>query len=157
MKTLLLPVVDDWKCKRSGDCCRLPPEVIMTAQERDLLQEWADSNLTMGELSKVRFSERDGFVVMKAGPCPFLKFSSGVAECSVHTIRPYNCRRFGCQRPDPAREPYRGAPLNPGVEFGGIGCANLRVRLIQSRVARRVYGRMQRKAQAWAYKMGWTR
>lgn len=154
----LLPVEDNWSCKRSGDCCRLPAEVLMTEQERDVLQAWADKNLTLKELGRIKFAVNPlgkGFL-LQAGPCPFLKWVDAKPECQVRDIRPYNCRRFHCMRPDPQREPMRFGRLRPGEEFGEIGCLNLRIRLLQSRVARRLYDKLQRKAQKWGYRMGWS-
>lgn len=149
------PVEPGWTCKRSGDCCRKVTEVAMTQQEAALLQEWADANLTIKELSAIRWQghQNPQFVILEAGPCPFLRNGN---ECAVHPIRPFNCRRFGCLRPDPPSEPLQMAPLTPYVKYGEIGCSNLRDRLVHSRVARRIYELLQRKGQRWALKHGWS-
>lgn len=96
-----------------------------------------------------RRADADGFVFMKAGPCPFLIDGPiGKTQCSAHSIRPYNCRRFQCQRPDPKVEAF---------EHGGdMGCRNLSDRVDNSRVARRQYEVSQRRAQKVARGMGWS-
>lgn len=79
------------------------------------------------------------FVALKAAPCPLFAFS----RCLVYDVRPYNCRRFGCMRPDVKAEPFEAD--------GG----NLIARVKTSRIARRLAERMQRKAQRWAREHGW--
>lgn len=82
----------------------------------------------------------DGFVALKAQPCPLYAFKG----CLVYSVRPYNCRRFGCMRPDVKAEPF---------EADG---ANMMDRVKTSRVARRLAEQLQHKAQRWARKMGWV-
>lgn len=84
--------------------------------------------------------EADGFVAMKAGPCPLFAFS----QCLVYDVRPYNCRRFGCMRPDVIAEPFE------------VAGTNMLDRVKTSRIARRMAERMQRKAQLWARRHGWS-
>lgn len=79
------------------------------------------------------------FVALKAKPCPLFVFQT----CLVYEHRPFNCRRFGCMRPDVKAEPF---------EASG---ANMMDRVKTSRVARRLAETMQRKAQRWAVKHGW--
>lgn len=131
------PVDPKWKCQRSGECCTVPAEVVMTRQEKyavlraapdGIRSEWRDVD--------------DNFVAVKAHPCPFFIFK----ECVVYESRPYNCRRFGCMRPDPKAE-----PLTTDAEV----TASMMERVQTSRVARRMAERMQRHAQRWAVKMGW--
>jgi Fe-S-cluster containining protein len=81
----------------------------------------------------------DGFVALKAKPCPLYVFKT----CLVYEHRPYNCRRFACMRPDPKTEPFEAD--------GG----NLMARVKTSRVARRMAQTFQRRAQRWAVKHGW--
>lgn len=147
-------VVEDWHCQRSGDCCRTVPEVVLTREEYDVLEK----NLTVGQLYKLRIHEVDNkFIAWQAAPCPLLgKDNKGRDTCTIHEIRPYNCRRFGCLRPDPKVEPFESAPLSPFLKYGNVGCVNLRERLLQSRVARRAYELIQRKAQRWAMNHGWS-
>lgn len=150
------PVDPAWVCQRSGDCCRKVDVVTMTQAEAALLQQWADQHWTLKQLGTLKWDphpDNPRFVQLQAGPCPFL---AGKAECTVHDIRPYNCRRFGCLRPDPASEPLKMAPLSPVLLYGTIGCSNLRERLMQSRVARRIYALLQRKGMRWALQHGWT-
>lgn len=148
------PVDPEWVCQRSGDCCRAVEAVTMTVQEQTAVMDYAYKTLTIGQLNQVNFSinPRPGFVDLHAGPCPFL---SGQNVCLVHSVRPYNCRRFGCLRPDVQAEPLQMAPLSAFVKYGTIGCSNLRMRLVQSRVARRIYVLLQRKGQRWARTHGW--
>lgn len=126
----------------------------MTDEERVVLQSAADARLTMGELSRLQWAPdaRPGFVRLLAGPCPFLRDEN---RCVVHDVRPYNCRRFGCLRPDVEAEPLQMAPLSTVALFGDVGCSNLRERLVRSRIARKIYGLLQRKGQRWARLHGW--
>lgn len=120
--------------------------------------EYLHATLTVGQLHKLSFHQiDDNFFAWTAAPCPLLDESSGKPTCTIHEHRPYNCRRFGCLRPDPKVEAFQPAPLSPYLKYGNIGCANLRDRLINSRVARRTYELLQRKAQRWADKHGWSR
>lgn len=106
----------------------------MTHQEAALLVHHAPPTI------KMQFRPVDEhFVAMKAGPCPLYAFKT----CLVYAQRPYNCRRFGCMRPDVKAEPF---------EASG---ANLMDRVKTSRIARRMAERMQRKAKLFADKHGW--
>ncbi len=128
------PVDPHWRCQRSGDCCTQPAEVVMTTREAAVLMRAAPDVAV--EFRK----ERDGFVALKAQPCPFYADH----RCTVYEVRPYACRRFGCMRLDVTAEPFEAD--------GG----NLRDRVQTSRVAWRLAKKMQRQAQPWARKMGWT-
>lgn len=128
------PVDPAWTCQRSGDCCTIPGEVVMTKTEATRLVFHAPPTI------KLEFRPVDDqFVAMKAGPCPLYVFKT----CLVYDNRPYNCRRFACMRPDVNAEPF---------EADG---SNLMDRVKTSRVARRMAEQFQRKAQRWARKMGW--
>ena len=128
------PVEEQWKCKRSGDCCTKPAEVVMTKREASILVLHAPPTIQM------QFRQIDDkFVALKAAPCPLYVFGS----CLVYAVRPYNCRRFACMRPDPKTEPFE---VNDG---------NWKDRLLTSRSARRQLMNIQRKAQRWADRMGW--
>lgn len=128
------PVDPEWKCQQSGECCTIPKEVVMTKEEAAVLVHAAPTEIQM-QFRKVD----EKFVALKAAPCPLYVFKS----CMVYSVRPYNCRRFGCMRPDTKAEPFEAS--------GG----NLLDRVKTSRVARRMAQRMQRKAQGWAQKHGW--
>ncbi len=56
-------------------------------------------------------------------------------------------------RPDPKTEPFEPEDFDPGK--GMYGSKNLSDRLVGSRVVRRLYSRIQRKAQRWALAHGW--
>lgn len=143
----LRPVVLPWDCHRSGDCCRSVDNVVMTTQERDVLLERRPD-------LRGHFEAFGTFVALRAKPCPLLaQDAQGLATCTVHDIRPYNCRRFGCYRPDPTVEPYEGEPFD--LDRTRLGCANLSDRIALSRPVRRDYARRQRKAQRWAMAHGW--
>lgn len=145
----------NWVCQQTGDCCRAVETVVMTQAEAKVLQQWADARWTLRQLSTLQWrphATHPRFVELAAAPCPFLE---GRNRCAVHDIRPYNCRRFGCLRPDPSSEPLQMAPLSPVLQYGSIGCSNLRERLVNSRVARRIYALLQRRGMRWALKHGW--
>jgi Fe-S-cluster containining protein len=137
----LLPVSLPWECHKSGDCCRIPEAVTMTVEEAALIV--AQRPDIQGRLSA--HPENAKFVKLAAQPCPLL---TDEGLCSVYDIRPYNCRRFQCYRPDPAKEPFRETPE--------LGCVNLAFRLLKSRPVRRDYTLKQRKHARWARKHGWT-
>lgn len=147
------PVVDDWKCQRSGDCCTKPYGIVMTLAEKATLE----ANMEIRVLNKLKYEEHPepGFVVLRGEPCPLHEFVDGKSTCTVHEKRPYQCRRFACLRPVPSEEPFQMAPLSPYLKYGMIGCSNLRDRLVKSRIARRCYELIQRKAQRWGRTHGW--
>lgn len=124
----------EWKCQRSGECCTQPAEVVMTHQEAAVLVHHAPPEISM-QFRPVD----DGFVALKAAPCPLFVFNG----CLVYSHRPYNCRRFACMRPDVKAEPFEAD--------GG----NLTARVKTSRVARRLYAKIQRKSMKWARAHGW--
>lgn len=153
-----LPVDANWTCRRSGDCCTMPEGVIMTTQEQAALIEVAEKVLTIKRLVSLKFTpaQEMGFVLLEAGPCPLLdRDGKGRPVCSVYHARPFNCRRFACLRPDPKTEPLRLAPLSPVLRYGNVGCSNVRERLLQSRVARRLYEVIQRHSKRWGLSHGW--
>lgn len=144
MRTIpLRPIAADWTCQRDGACCRLTAAVVMTPAERVLLLA------RRPDLADRFVPAAAGFVVLLARPCPLLAVDeAGRAVCTVYEVRPYNCRRFMCGRPDPSSEPYEEGPDGE--------CLNLVDRVAQSRVTRRAYALLQRKAQRWAMRHGWN-
>ena len=134
------PIDANWRCQLSGDCCRLPQAVVMTPQEWALLK-----SSPAARTRQLVYAEKDGWIALRAKPCPFFTEAQG---CSVYEIRPTNCRRFACMRPDPKTEPLE--------LHGPMGCANLYERVRSSRMIRRLYQQIQRKAQRWGLKHGWA-
>lgn len=122
----------------------------MTPAERDRL-------LTRHPALAGRFAEQSpGFVALLplAGTtqCPLLEMTDGLATCTVHDIRPLNCRRFWCGRPDPAIERFEEDISHAAV----MGCKNLTDRVLQSRPFRREMAQRQRAAmRTWGLKHGW--
>ena len=139
------PVSLPWDCQRSGDCCRYTSQVVMTPQEAQVIHD------VRPDLLFYRHPDQR-FVYLKAKPCPLLRMDGQVATCTVHEIRPYNCRRFGCYRPDPQTEPYE--PEQVDLMHQRLGCANLSDRLLNRKV-RKDYAIRQRKAARWARQHGW--
>ena len=137
------PIEDVWHCRMSGDCCRAVRNLVMSKAEADLLIETCGPEKA-ATLHWINWPESDK-VALKAGPCPMLDGNL----CSVYAVRPYNCRRWGCFRPDPKTE-----PLEPDMGFLGSPCT--RERWTDSRGVRRQLIQMQRKAQRWARAHGWT-
>jgi Fe-S-cluster containining protein len=103
---------------------------VLRAAPETIVSEWRDID--------------DTLVAVKAGPCPFFVFHT----CLVYASRPYNCRRFGCMRPDPKTEPYE-------ADDPHFGCKNFTDRFLLSRQVRRLATLMQRRAQRWARAHGW--
>lgn len=129
------PVDPHWTCQKSGECCTLPAEVVMTKQEAAVLVHNAPKEIVM------HFRPLDGeFVALKAQPCPLFAFN----QCLVYPVRPFNCRRFACMRPDVKAEPF---------EASG---ANMMDRVATSRVAKRMAEKIQRRALRWARQNGWV-
>jgi len=127
-----------WKCKQSGDCCKKTREIVMTKEEAATLVHQAPPTI---QLQFRPVPDTDRFVAMKAGPCPLFVFNT----CLVYEHRPFNCRRFGCMRPDPSTEPF-----DPDG-------SNMDDRVRQSREALKLAKWMQRKAQPWADAHGWPK
>lgn len=127
------PIDSNWMCHKSGECCSLPEEVVMTEQEMRVLAREAPKEIPL----HFRPLEQAGMVAMKAQPCPLYVFQ----RCLVYEHRPYNCRRFACMRPDVQAEPWDGQ--------------NMEARVKVSRLARRLAEKIQRKAQRWARSQGW--
>jgi Fe-S-cluster containining protein len=140
------PVDPHWKCHQSGDCCENVAEVVMTREERSTLLP----KVPQGIKTAWRDLDPEGkMVALRAHPCPFFIFH----ECLVYEVRPYNCRRFACLRPNPKTEPLE--LVDNDEARNPTGCENADARFITSRVARRVLVRIQRKAQVWARQHGW--
>lgn len=130
------PVDPQWKCQKSGECCTVPKELVMTKEEATTLVFHAPPSIKL----EFRPTEQDGFVAMKTGPCPLFVFHS----CLVYEHRPYNCRRFLCMRPDPKSEPLENE-----------GWDNHMDRVKTNRTMRRLAIRNQTQAQKWARSHGW--
>lgn len=139
-------VILPWSCDMSGDCCKSVGDVVMTKEEAGLLKGAVDPAQWATLLWK---PVEDGFVALMAAPCPLLGADN---RCTVHAVRPYNCRRFACLRVE--GEAFEPEPLD--LARGRFGCANLSDRVRDSRDARRFYAKIQRKAQRWAMSHGWT-
>ena len=144
---MIRPIKLPWSCQRSGDCCASVSQIVMTPQEAQLIHD------VRPELPFYQHPDQR-FVFLAGKPCPLLAYDQyHKAVCTEYAIRPYNCRRFGCFRPDPSVEPYEAERVDP--ERLRLGCANLSDRL-RSRPVRRAYAKLQRKAQKWALKHGWS-
>lgn len=140
------PVDPHWRCQKSGDCCSLPDEVIMTRQERDAILP----KVPQGIRTAWRDIEGSPFVALKAKPCPFFIFG----DCQIYDVRPYNCRRFACLRPDPKAEPFEMMPQQDGRY--PTGNVNADDRFMLSRIARRMLIQIQRKAARYGLQHGWS-
>ena len=138
------PIILPWRCAQSGDCCRAVGALLMHEQEREAV-------LTMVPLEQQAALiwtpyKTPGFVTLRGQPCPLLNADN---SCSVYPMRPYQCRRWGCFRPDPKTEPLE-------VDFGFLGAKNTRERYAHSRGVRKQMKAMQTKGQKWARAHGWT-
>ncbi len=134
-----LPVKVPWECSRTGDCCH---DVVMTKQE------WAGIQARRPD-APLPTPHKDARFVEYVGTCPLLTEKK---QCSVYDVRPMNCRRFGCFRPNVNVEPLT-------YDRGGVGvlsCVNARVRFYENKEVRKQALRMEKKAQKWGSKHGWT-
>lgn len=130
------PVNPKWECQKSGECCTIPKEVVMTKEEASTLVAHAPSTIVL----QFRPGDVEGFVAMKTGPCPLYVFHT----CLAYDYRPYNCRRFLCMRPDPKSEPLEEE-----------GHKNQMDRMMTNRDMRRLGMRNQQKSRKWADAHGW--
>jgi Fe-S-cluster containining protein len=117
-------------------------EVVMTHAERGeieraVLPPIADA-LAWAPHADARFTR----LLMPQG-CPLLAKPDGVATCTVHAVRPMNCRKYGCFRMDVDRE------LVPRNE------AETLINILRSRDFQRQAVQMERKAQRWGASHGW--
>jgi Fe-S-cluster containining protein len=136
-----------WTCRQTGDCCKAVPVVTMTREEQALLVKVCqDRNLVVTWLPFEGHDPEKRFVSLKAQPCPFLSPDN---LCSVHDVRPYNCRRFICGRVDVHSEPFE--------QGGPLGCWNASDRIEQSPRFFEHFQTTMRKAMAWALAHGWRR
>jgi len=129
-----------WTCDKRGDCCRRTKFIIMTTQERAVLQ----ANAPHGVELTFEPMPDERFVALHAQPCPLLNADGA---CTVYAHRPYNCRRFICLR-EP-NEPWITAPPD--------GCVNLdrRITGTGSHQAMAFYRSQERRHQPWAIAHGW--
>lgn len=140
-----------WICSQTGDCCRSVSHVVMTIEEAQLLQTVVDPVKWKTLYWEGVAKQTNGhFIKLQAAPCPLL---SDDGKCTVHSVRPYNCRRFTCLRPDVTVEPFEPEPLD--LANGRLGCKNLSDRVATDRGAKRFVAHLQQKAQRWAVKHGW--
>jgi len=119
-----------WTCQRDGECCTLPGEVVLTHAERAEIEQAAHPSRALSFLPH----EDVRFVRLVAGPCPL--YDAEARICTVYTVRPYNCRRFACQRTDYGQQAYDQGPT--------------------TREDRRQLVMIQRKAQRWGRSYGWS-
>jgi hypothetical protein len=122
----------------------------MTPSERDLLLA------RRPDLATRFVAQSPGFVALLpvdgTQRCPLLEMTDALATCTVHDIRPINCRRFWCGRPNPATEPFEDDISRVAV----MGCKNLTDRVLQSRPFRREMAKRQRHVmRTWGHKHGW--
>lgn len=140
------PVESNWQCKKSGECCTQTHGVVMTPEEMRAIRLYVAARPELSGIQALGVARGDGMMVMDANPCPFFLFNS----CAVYAVRPYNCRRFACMRPNPATEPLEWDDTDP------MGCKNLSERVLHSKDARSRYRHIQRRAQEWARQHGWN-
>ncbi len=111
----------------------------MTPAERAELERASDRPMVLIDLP-------DGKVALQPTPgtdtCPLL---SDAGDCTVHAVRPYKCRVWGCFRPT-TDEPFAMAVRPDGAPM----------RLFISKPVARQAARMQRAAQPWALAHGWV-
>lgn len=136
---LARPIDPHWRCVGAGDCCTQPSEIVITVEEAAVLVQHAASSIT---LQFRPFGDDPHFVALKAHPCPL--YDAREKTCTVYAVRPMNCRRFLCMRPNVHTEPFE------------ISGANMMDRVRTSRIARRLAARTQRKAQRWGLAHGWS-
>jgi hypothetical protein len=137
-------MAQQWRCHRSGECCRHIGAVVMTTAEAEELTRASDRPMTFTVLSEA------GKVALQPTPgtdtCPLLSDEGG---CTVYAVRPYNCRRWGCFRPT-TDEPFAMAVRKmPAGDLQPM-------RLFTDTLVERQMARMRDHAQPWALAHGWV-
>lgn len=118
---------------QTGECCRRVSSVVLTSQELSALRD------ARPDVALELIDRPDDFMEFKAGPCPFLAGHL----CSVHAVRPLNCRRWMCGRMT------KDEPLTD--------LAPVPMKVLRDRDLRRQYALNQRRVMAkWGHRMGWT-
>jgi Fe-S-cluster containining protein len=106
-----------------------PGEVVLTHAERAEIERAVHPGIVLSFLPH----EDARFLRLQAGPCPL--YDADARTCTVYAVRPYNCRRFACQRTDYERQAYDQGP--------------------QTRQDKRQLVVIQRKAQRWGRAHEW--
>ncbi|GMU53594.1 MAG: hypothetical protein AMXMBFR33_27400 [Candidatus Xenobia bacterium] len=99
-------------CGRCGNSCKRPGVVM---REQEIFRIRTRLGLTEEEFRRdyldpaPSWNKGDGFIRLKNGACPLLKEGAGdtIASCSVHDIRPADCRLFVSNSPVCRKEPGR--------------------------------------------------
>jgi len=144
----LRPITPGWQCQRTGDCCTQVPALRMTVAERAAIDA---SGISPQRPAAWDLTSETGWAFLQAQPCPyFTRDENRQGVCTIYAVRPFVCRRFGCFRPVPDKEPLE-------LDRSPLGCRNLSDRVGQSAEVLHAYRRMQRKAQEWAVLHGWKK
>lgn len=133
----------EWHCCRTGECCQVVREVVMTHAERAEIERAVVTAPTSVALLWTSHPDSRFTRLLTPLGCPLLDTSGAQASCTVHAVRPMNCRRYGCFRSDVTTQPV---PRNE---------AETLVNILSSRAYKRQALRMERHAQRWGATRGW--
>jgi hypothetical protein len=130
-----------WRCLRSGECCRHITAVVMTDAEKVRVEHAAPFNVDLFWTALP-----DGKWSLQAKPCPLL---TADGQCGIYADRPYNCRRWGCFRPTTstslAETPFKTLPEGNVVPIG-FGTDKALTRQVL---------RLEAQAKPWGLAHGW--
>lgn len=85
-----------FSCSRCGNCCSGPPGYVwVTKEEIGRISKFlgrSDDWLDKTKLRRVHF--RYSLTELKGGDCIFLSREGGKTSCSIHSVRPLQCRTW---------------------------------------------------------------
>jgi Fe-S-cluster containining protein len=90
-------MMDDFSCKRCGNCCRWPGYVRINAAEIDAIAAFL--NLSSSEFID-RYTrltaDRSGLSLLENpdGSCPYLQETAEGSACMLQTVKPQQCCDF---------------------------------------------------------------
>lgn len=126
-----------FECQQSGNCCSgAPGYVWVTRDEVKAIAKFLGR--TDGTLSKAhlrRVALRQSLTERANGDCVFLERSNGCTKCSIHPVKPMQCRTWpfwdsNLKSPAAWNQAAETCPgINRGQSYGFVEIEKIRVRL----------------------------
>ena len=89
--------MEQFVCRRCGNCCRIPGEVVLTADEAEKIAAFLDIEDQDFMDKYVRLSsDRRQLVLIgqEDAPCIFLTTEGDRSSCRINPVKPAQCRNF---------------------------------------------------------------